>query len=146
MIVAIVGLILFYIWKKGKTEIEDIFIITNNGILLAHKSKEFHPDMDDDIMGSMLTAVQDFVKDSFKDKSKFGLKRLDFGDSVIHIQPGKDIYAAVILSGNETVDFEESLEKLVTDIETKYAKELEEWDGDLDTVRGLKDMLYDLLK
>jgi VCBS repeat-containing protein len=146
IIAAIIGLIMFFVLKKGKNEIEDIFIITNNGILLAHKSKEFHPDMDDDIMGSMLTAVQDFVKDSFKEKSKFGLKRLDFGDSVIHIQPGKEIYAAVILSGDETDDFEESLEKLVNDIETKYADVLEDWDGDLDTVRGLKDMLDDLIK
>jgi hypothetical protein len=146
VIAVIVGLILFYIWKKGQSEIEDVFIITNNGILLAHKSKEYHPDMDDDIMGSMLTAVQEFVKDSFKEKSKFGLKRLDFGDSVIHIQRGTYIYAAVILSGDEPTDFEETLEKLVTNIETKYAEVLEAWDGDLDTVRGLKDMLDDLLK
>jgi hypothetical protein len=146
VVAIVIVLLVIYLLKKGKTQIEDIFIITNHGILLAHKSKEFHPDMDDDIMGSMLTAVQDFVKDSFKEKSKFGLKRLDFGDSVIHIQPGKNIYAAVILSGEETADFEESLEKLVSDIEIKYADVLEEWDGDLDTVRGLKDMLDDLVK
>jgi hypothetical protein len=147
IVIALVAVLLVvYLLQKRKTEIEDIFIITNHGLLLAHKSKEIHPDMDDDIMGSMITAVQDFVKDSFKDKSKFGLKRLDFGDSVIHIQRGKYIYAAVILSGDEPSDFEETLEKLITNIETKYADVLEDWDGDLDTVRGLKDMLDDLVK
>ncbi|UCG70133.1 MAG: putative Ig domain-containing protein [Thermoplasmata archaeon] len=145
-IAVIVALLLAYLWKKKQSEIEDVFIISNEGMLLAHKSKEIRPDMDDDILGSMLTAVQDFVKESFKDKSKFGLKRLDFGDSVIHIKRGKHIYTAVILSGKEPTDLDDSLGKLVTNIETKYEPVLESWDGNMEALRGLKDMLDDLLK
>jgi OOP family OmpA-OmpF porin len=146
VIAIIVALLSVYLWKKKQSEIEDVFIISNEGMLLAHKSKEIHPDMDDDILGSMLTAVQDFVKESFKEKSKFGLKRLDFGDSVIHIKRGKHIYTAVILSGKEPTDLDDSLGKLVTNIETKYEPVLETWDGNMEALRGLKDMLDDLLK
>jgi hypothetical protein len=146
VIVIVATLVLVYLWKKSQSEIEDVFIISNEGLLLAHRSKELHPDMDDDILGSMLTAVQDFVKDSFKDKSKFGLKRLDFGDSVIHIKRGKHIYTAVILSGKEPTDLDNSLGKLVTKIESEYESVFDAWDGDLEALRGLKDMLDDLLK
>jgi hypothetical protein len=146
VIVAVIALLLVYLLTKKKSDIEDVFIISNSGMLLAHKSKELHPDMDDDILGSMLTAVQDFVNDSFKDKSKFGLKRLDFGDSVIHIKKGKHIYTAVILSGEEPSDLDDSLGELVTNIESKYENVFDSWDGDIEALRGLKDMLEELLK
>lgn len=146
IIAVVVTLLVVYLWKKGQTTIEDIFIVSNSGMLLAHRSKEIRPDMDDDILSSMLTAVQDFVKDSFKDKSKFGLKRLDFGESVIHIKRGKHIYMAVLLSGKEPTDLDESLGRQVSKLETKYAEILEDWDGDMDALRGMKDMLDDLSK
>jgi parallel beta-helix repeat protein len=142
----VISVLMFFIWKKKQSKIEDIFIITNTGLLLAHRSKELSADRDDEILGSMLTAVQDFVKDSFKDKSKYGLKRLDFGDSVIHITRGKYVYMAVILSGKEPPDLEDSLEKTVSKVETKYEDILEDWGGELDDVRGMKDMIDDLLK
>ena len=142
----VISVIVFFIWKKSHSQIEDIFIITNTGLLLAHRSKELSADRDDDILSSMLTAVQDFVKDSFKEKSKYGLKRLDFGDSVIHITRGKYVYMAVILSGKEPPDLEDSLEKTVSKVETKYQDILEDWGGELDDLRGMKDMLDDLLK
>jgi hypothetical protein len=142
---AILAIIIF-IWKRGKSQIEDIFIITNTGLLLAHRSKELSADRDDEILGSMLTAVQDFVKDSFKEKSQYGLKRLDFGDSVIHITRGKYVYMAVVLSGKEPPDLEDSLEKTVSKVETKYQDILEDWGGELEDLRGMKDMIDDLLK
>jgi hypothetical protein len=142
----IISMILFFIWKKKQSKIEDIFIITNTGLLLAHRSKELSADRDDEILGSMLTAVQDFVKDSFKDKSQYGLKRLDFGDSVIHITRGKYVYMAVILSGKEPPDLEDSLEKTVSKVETKYQDILEDWGGEIEDLRGMKDMIDDLLK
>ncbi len=146
VIAVVVTLLVVYLWKKGQTSIEDIFIVSNSGMLLAHRSKEIRPDMDDDVLSSMLTAVQDFIKDSFKGKSKTGLKRLDFGESVIHIKRGKYIYMAVILSGKEPADLDESLGKQVSKLEAKYAEVLEEWDGDMNVLRGMKDMLDDLIK
>jgi hypothetical protein len=148
IVIAVVLLLIIalFIWKKKESNIEDIFLVSNNGLLLAHRSRELRPEMDDDILSSMLTAVQDFVKDSFKDKSKFGLKRLDFGDSVIHIKRGKYIYMAVVLSGKEPADLDESLDKVVTNMEAKYDNALKDWDGNMEQVRGLKDLLDNMLK
>lgn len=146
VIAIVIAFVAFFLWKRRQSNIEDIFIVTNNGLLLAHRSREFSPDRDSDILSSMLTAVQDFVKDSFKEKSKYGLKRLDFGDSVIHIKHGKYVYMAVVLSGEEPPDFDESLGKTLGKIESQYGEALSEWEGELEKVRGMKDMLDDLLK
>jgi len=151
IVIIIVIIIFFKLIKKKKqpiAQIEDIFIISNNGILLAHKSKELRPDMDDDILSGMLTAIQDFVGDAFADKSKSNLKRLDFGDSEIHLKRGKGFYLAVVLSGvgEEPTDLEDKLDKTIAKIEAEFGTVLENWKGHYKDVRGIKDHLDELLK
>ncbi|UCE39124.1 MAG: putative Ig domain-containing protein [Thermoplasmata archaeon] len=146
VIAVICSLVLFMILKRKKATIEDIFIISNSGLPLAHRSKELRPDVDDDILSSMLTAVQEFIRDSFREKSKYGLRRLDFGDSVIHIKKGEHIYIAVVLVGDEPQDLEETLENMVSRIESKYGEILEDWDGDMEQLRGIKDIMDELMR
>ena len=134
------------ILKTKRTRIEDIFVISNSGILLAHKTKELRPDMDDTLLSGMLTAIQDFIKDAFKDKSKFGLRRLDFGDSVIHLKRGEGFYIAVVLSGEEPKNLETRLDSTIKNIEGKYGNVLAGWKGNLGEVRGIKDELDLLVK
>ncbi len=52
----------------------------------------------------------------------------------------------MVLSGNEPADLGETLEHLVSKIESKYEPVLKEWDGDMEELRGMKDMLDGLLK
>jgi hypothetical protein len=146
IIVIVILLLIFIILKKKRSEIEDIFVISNAGILLAHKTKELRPDMDDNILSGMLTAIQDFIKDAFKDKTKFGLRRLDFGDSVIHLSRGNGYYIAVVLSGEEPKNLEDKLNKTNAKIQAKYGGVLANWKGNLSEVRGIKDELDELLK
>jgi hypothetical protein len=94
----------------------------------------------------MLTAIQDFIKDAFKDKSKFGLRRLDFGDSVIHLKRGKGFYIAVVLSGDEPKNLAGRLDTTIKKIEGRYGKVLENWRGNLSEVRGIKDELDLIVK
>ncbi|MCK5559171.1 MAG: hypothetical protein KAJ51_01200, partial [Thermoplasmata archaeon] len=151
LIIIIVAIIIIFILIKKKKQpipkIEDIFIISNNGILLAHKSKELRPDMDNDILSGMLTAIQDFVGDAFAEKSKSDLRRLDFGDSEIHLKRGKDFYLAVVLTGTgeEPADLEDKLDETIAKIEAEYGTVLENWKGQYKDVRGIKDHLDDLL-
>jgi OOP family OmpA-OmpF porin len=102
--------------------------------------------MDDDILSGMLTAIQDFVRDAFKDKSKFALKRLDFGESEIFMARGTGFYIAVVFSGTEPPELEEKLDKTITDIEAEFGEILKEWAGNRNEVRGIKDHLDGLLK
>jgi hypothetical protein len=137
LIVIIVILALFFLLKKRTSKIEDIFLISNGGVLLAHKSKELRPDRDEDILSGMLTAIQDFVKDAFTDQSKSGLKKLEFGDSVIHLRRG---------TGKEEHGLDDKLDKAVKNIETEYGDKLKNWNGKLNDVSDIKDQLDILLK
>ena len=88
------------------------------------------------------STIRDFVE---RLKSQYGLKRLDFRDSVIHIKRGELIYMAVVLSGEEPEDLDDSLGETIDRMESKYKEILENWDGDIDSLRGLKDMLEEIL-
>ena len=146
IIIIIILLLILILIKKKRSDIEDIFVISRAGILLAHKSKELRPDMDDTILSGMLTAIQDFIKDAFKDKTKFGLRRLDFGDSEIRLKRGNGFFIAVVLKGEEPKNLEEKLNKTIEKIEAKYGNILPNWKGNLGEVRGVKDQLDDLIK
>ena len=146
VIIIVILILIFLFFKKKRSEIEDIFVISKAGILLAHKSKELRPDMDDTILSGMLTAIQDFIKDAFKDKTKFGLRRLDFGDSEIRLKRGNGFFIAIVLRGEEPKNLDGKLNKTIEKIEAEYGKVLATWKGNLSEVRGIKDQLGDLLK
>ena len=148
IIIILIILLVLLVLRKKRTygEIEDIFVISRAGLLLAHKSKEIRPDMDDDILSGMLTAIQDFVKDAFGEKSKFGLKRLDFGDSEIRLKRGNGYFIAVVFTGTEPANLEANLDKTIVNLEDKYGNVLETWAGNRSQLRGIKDQLDDLLK
>jgi len=48
-------------------QIEEVFLLTKGGILIAHLSKRMIHPTDRDILAAMLTVVQDFVRDSFRE-------------------------------------------------------------------------------
>jgi hypothetical protein len=90
-------------------------------------------------MGSMLVALQHFVKDSFKDESETNLKRMDFGEKKVMVERGDFIFIAAVLNGSRTGPMANRLQKVLQNIDDKYGIELIGWDGDLEKVRGVKD-------
>jgi predicted ATPase len=87
---------------------DEIFLISKVGLLISHVSASEDKGMDEDILGSMLTAVQDFVKDSFGDGAaetqKGGLGKLEYLNTKIFIEHGDLAYLAVVSSGEEHPD------------------------------------------
>ena len=61
---------------------------------------EKETEVDEDIFSSMLTAIQEFVQDSFREVEDAPVKRIDFGSQKIMIERGKDVYLAVVYTGN----------------------------------------------
>lgn len=134
----VVVLLLLYFWAT-RPVVDEVFIIYHDGNLIAHNARRLKPGMDDHIMGSMLVALQHFVKDSFKDESETNLKRMDFGDKKIMVERGDFIFIAAVLNGSRTGPMPNRLQKVLENIDDKYGIELIGWDGDLEKVRGVKD-------
>jgi len=124
---------------------DEIFLISKIGLLISHVSRSKEEGLDEDILGSMLTAVQDFVKDSFGDggaeAQKGGLGKLEYMNTKIFIEHGDLVYLAVVTSGEEHPDMKREIKRCLVDIESKYYDILADWDGDIDSLSGTTEIL-----
>lgn len=128
--------IIFFVYlksrKKAVYSVEEVFLIYKDGRLISHKGKS---SVDDELMSSMLTAIQDFVRDSFKAKGK--IDEIQYGSSRILIQhpPYDDyfsyVYLAVLINGKEDLVFKRGMMNLVVEVHKKFSALLKNWDGDL---------------
>lgn len=155
-IVAIVVVILLFLLKgKGKEEeeipaetketvIDEIFFMTNDGRLIKHFTRRLRPDMDEDILSGMLVAVQDFIKDSFRDRQA-SLDEMRFGKFEILLGRGKYIILATIILGEEMESIKPQVAKCVEDIEIEFGEVLEDWDGNLASVIDSSKYINDLI-
>ncbi|MFQ6129139.1 MAG: hypothetical protein ACE5QW_09595, partial [Thermoplasmata archaeon] len=134
--------IIFIGWRSLKKiyAVEDIFIVGNEGRLIAHKTSRLHADRDEDILAGMLTAIQEFIRDSFKEGGE-NLRKFEFGEKTIVVQKGSHIYAAAIFTGKTPKWAESSLEAFVSDFEKKYEFDKKKWSGDISQLEGLEDMV-----
>lgn len=130
--------------KSSEAVIDEVFLISNSAILLAHNTRRLKPDMDDDILAGMLTAVQNFIKDSFKDEGDWRLNRLEFANNKILVERGEHSYMAVMYSGEIDDMVLEKVKDTIRQIEETFADTLTDWDGDMDKLRGVKDILRDI--
>ena len=133
-----------YFMRETKIAVDEAFVIYSDGRLIAHSTRRLKPGMDDQVLGSMFVAIQDFVKDSFKDVTSFTLRRLDFGDKSIVIEKGDHLYLAAVLHGTASRKVASRMQAIVGEIERTYGKHLDAWDGDFDKVRGVGDIMKKL--
>src|SRR5437870_4324951 len=120
--------------------VEDVFLIHSDGRLIAHHSRKFREEIDEDIFSGMLTVVQDFVKDSFKSRTRVGMKRLDFGDSKILIERSPHTFLATVLVGNEPKLLPLYMLQVLKEVEDRYGNVLERWTGLLHQLEGVDEM------
>jgi hypothetical protein len=153
-----IALLVFRKIRHGGFEITNIFIIYNDGRLLTRYHRKTDRTIDDSAVSSMLTAIQDFIHDSFKDSAgKKGSKsesvsgesfdELRYGKLRIYIEYDKNFYIAVIGEGQELPgNIRKQLKKIKNEINLKYHKVLEYWDGNMAQVKGMRELLEPLMK
>ncbi|MEW5937584.1 MAG: carboxypeptidase regulatory-like domain-containing protein [Candidatus Thermoplasmatota archaeon] len=129
--------------KPGATTIDELFLMYSDGRLIKHFTRRLRPDMDEDILSSMLVAVQDFVKDSFGEEG--GLDEMKFGRFQIVLGRGKYIILAATILGDEIDPFKPQVAKCVKDIEEKYGDALRDWDGEINKLKGTFKYVMDLI-
>jgi|GEM_PF-4553481 len=115
---------------KTPTTIDDVFLLYRDGILIKHETRRLKPDIDTDILSGMLTAVQQFVKDSFRTEEG-ELDELTFGGIHILIGRGKWLILAAMVTGDDTSTMSAQIKRCVVDMEDHHWDQLEDWDGDM---------------
>jgi len=92
--------------------VEQVFLIhKKTGLLLQHVSAVPGAVQDADMVSGMLTAIQDFVHDSFSSRRSDELETLQVGDLTVWIEQGPLAILAGVIRGNAPSDVPRSLRK-----------------------------------
>jgi len=137
--------VLTFIAIVRRTQIEEVFLVYRDGVLLYHLSRSLSQDKDEDVLSGMLTAVTEFVRDAFVYGEHRELHQLDFGDYRIMIERGQNLYLAVVYSGKAASSIRKRVRSVMNHIETAYGSVLDKWDGDMEKVVGARDLIREYL-
>ncbi|KYK28610.1 MAG: hypothetical protein AYK23_00035 [Candidatus Proteinoplasmatales archaeon SG8-5] len=133
--------------KKLRVEraiIDEVFLMSRDGRLIKHFTRRLKPDVDQDILSGMLTAVQDFVKDSFRGEGG-ELDQMKFGRFQVLIGRGRFITIAAVVIGEEIEPFRPQISKAIDEIEDDYEVLLRDWKGDVGELNVLSRYINDLI-
>ena len=131
--------------KEGQATIDDVFLLYRDGILIKHETRRLKPDIDTDILSGMLTAVQSFVKDSFRSEDG-ELDEMTFGEMHILIGRGKWVILAAMVQGDGTVAMRAQIERCIAEMEAQRPQELESWDGNMTIAKVLSPFIKKLIR
>jgi len=135
----------FLLIRRKRVQIEEVFLVYRDGLLIYHLSRSLSQDKDEDVLSGMLTAIQEFVRDAFVYGEHRELHHLDFGDYRILIERGKNVYLAVVYAGKGFASVRKRVRSVLDQIEKAYHGVLEDWDGDMDKVAGARDVIREYL-
>ncbi len=138
----------YLVWRRRKPAVEELFLVHNHGLLLCHLSRRLRAqeDKDDDILGAMLTVVQDFVRDSFRYGKDRELDRIEFGTYRVLIERGSYVYLAAAFSGKDSPELRRRLRRTIHQVEAAYGKDLERFDGKMEPLLGVRDVVAGLVR
>ena len=121
---------------------EEIYLVYNDGRLISSEHSR-EAKVDSDIMSSMLTAINDFVKDSFQTEGNLGA--IDYGENKIILERGDNTVLAAVVYGEATRDLRSKMGSAVREIEENFADDLASWDGDIDKLSDTKEILSGII-
>ena len=123
-----------------KLEVDNLFILYRNGILITSYAPDMPKDMDRDVVGSMLMAVTEFVQTSFKGLGgSRPLSSIRFGDREIAFEHGQYLVMALTLKGELGADVRKKLSAALKAVEARNDHLLRSWDGNLGDLAGILD-------
>jgi outer membrane protein OmpA-like peptidoglycan-associated protein len=122
--------------------VEQVFLIHKTTGLLLQNIVALHvAAQDPDLVSAMLTAIQDFVKDSFTVKKDDGLQSLHFGELTIWIEEGPQAILAGIIRGNAPQELRLVFQEAIEQIHLKLNAELNAFQGETDPFAASKPYL-----
>ena len=128
--------------KAGR--IHNLFLLTKSGIVIGKLTTNDVDNTDADIMGSMFTAIKDFMEDAVSQNTESSLEDIHFGD--IHIKFGSAAFTdlAIVYTGTFKQEAENAITDAVIAFELENMAVLENWDGDMAKVSGADRCLEEL--
>ena len=126
--------------------VEEVFLIDNRtGILLQHVAAAGAHGNDPDLISGMLTAIQDFVKESFGGKRE-ELESIRVGELTVWVERGDMASLAAAIRGNAPIGLRDIFRDAIDSIHLEFAEPLSTFDGDTAAFEACRPHLEACLK
>src|SRR5919106_958029 len=124
--------------------VEQVFLIhRESGLLLQHASVT--SSQSPELISSMLTAIQDFVRDSFHVEEVETLETMRVGELSVWVEQGPFAILAAVIRGNAPQDLRTTLQATLEKIHLEKGRALENFQGDTSTFESIRPELEDCL-
>jgi OOP family OmpA-OmpF porin len=111
--------------------VEQVFLIdARSGLLLQHVRSGPADVRDADMVSGMLTAIRDFVRDSFRVAEGDALEAFKVGDLTVRVEQGPRAFVAAVVRGTPPPEFRRVLQGAVETVHLQFAEVLEHFAGD----------------
>ncbi|MEP6913142.1 MAG: OmpA family protein [bacterium] len=127
--------------------VEQVFLIHHEtGLLLRHVSAANADVQDADMVSGMLTAIQDFVRDSFTTRQGEQLETLQVGELTVWIEQGPQAILAGVIRGTAPQQLRKVFLETIEKIHLQYGTALKNFSGDATPFVGTQTLLEDCLQ
>ena len=110
--------------------VREIFLIhRESGLLIRHLTSDPHSPPDRDLVSGMLTAIRDFVRESFGRGESGELGAIEYGEQHILVEAHGAAYLAVVVDGVEPESFREEMRQALISIHERHYDSLKSFDG-----------------
>jgi OOP family OmpA-OmpF porin len=146
-------------WRTGKPlpeiillrklvyRVEQVFLIhRKTGLLLQHVSATSGGVQDADMISGMLTAIRDFVHDSFGGNREDSLDSFRVGEFTVRIEQGPEAVLAAVIRGNAPPELRSTLTRAIEAIHLEQGEALANFEGDATPFERSRPHLEECLK
>jgi OOP family OmpA-OmpF porin len=127
--------------------VEQVFLIEkSSGLLLQHAAVDAKLAQNRELVSAMLTAVQDFVRDSFQTGDNEGIGSATIGDVTLWIETGPQAVVAGVIRGNPPQELRDVLHDTLVAIHQDHLKPLASFRGEMDEFASTRELLEGCLR
>ena len=127
--------------------VEQVFYIHRaTGLLLNSVEQPDSLNKDADLVSSMLSAINDFIGDSFKVEANHSLGSIEVGDLSIWIEQGPDSILAVAIRGEAPNSLRTQMQETLERLQKEFNDLLAGFTGDVDAFNATEAILKDCMQ
>lgn len=126
--------------------VEQVFLIHRpSGLLLQHVTLPSIHAQDADMVSGMLTAIQDFIRDSFRVDEEETVQEMRVGELSVWVEQSPFAFLAAVIRGTPPENLRATFQEALEHIHREKQKELEFFHGDNDAFESIRPELESCL-
>ncbi|MEY3219227.1 MAG: hypothetical protein RIT27_584 [Pseudomonadota bacterium] len=127
--------------------VDQVFLIhRETGLLIQHHHREDIEVGDGDAVSGMLTAIQDFTRDSFSSTKDEELDSINVGQFTVWLERGPYAVLACVVRGVAPYKLRATMKEMLEAIHARYGRHLEHFSGDPTLLDGCRSLLSKTLQ